>query len=144
MAPRNTGTGWVFEQMVVPALERGGYSYQKQYRAGIKPDGRPYIADLLVTDLRVNPNRKLLVSLKWQQTSGTAEQKVPYEVITLLALLDTSNYHGAYLVLGGGGWSPELKKFYTGGGLATYIPGASRIRILDLYDFIALANNRQL
>ena len=144
MAPRDTGTGWVFEQMVVPALERGGYRYERQYRAGTKPDGSPYIADLLVIDAQVNPNRKLLVSLKWQQTSGTAEQKVPYEVITLLGLLNTGNYHGAYLVLGGGGWSPDLKRFYISGELKTYIPDASRVRILDLYDFIALANSRQL
>jgi hypothetical protein len=28
-------------------------------------------------------NEKVLVSLKWQQTSGAAEQKVPFEVMCL-------------------------------------------------------------
>jgi hypothetical protein len=42
------------------------------------------------------------VSLKWQQVGGTAEQKVPFEV---MCLADAVRAGHAYLVLGGDGWT---------------------------------------
>jgi len=43
-----------------------------------------------------------LISMKWQQVSGTAEQKVPFEVICLIEALKNNGgrYSKAYLVLG--------------------------------------------
>lgn len=37
--------------------------------------------------------------MKWQQVSGTAEQKVPFEVICLMEAVATGAYQKAYLVL---------------------------------------------
>ena len=80
------------------------------------------------------------MSLKWQQVSGTAEQKVPFEVICLLqALIDNNGkYDKAYLVLGGPGWS--LRDFYTSGGLKKYLEYKEKIDVLNLEDFVARAN----
>lgn len=73
MTPRNTNTGGVLEAMILPALKRGGYSYNKQIRVGTRCGGGVHKVDAVAEKDR----GKILVSLKWQQTSGTAEQKVP-------------------------------------------------------------------
>ena len=86
--------------------------------------------------------RKWLVSLKWQQTGGTAEQKVPYEVICLAEALAAGGYETAYLVLGGTGW--KLREFYTGGGLMRHLVNSERVCIVSLEDFVGKANRSRL
>jgi hypothetical protein len=71
--------------MVIPALEGGGYSVQKRVEVGTRLGGGKHIVDVLAEKDR----RRLIVSLKWQQVSGTAEQKVPFEVICLEDALKT-------------------------------------------------------
>jgi hypothetical protein len=104
--------------------------------------GRPYRADLLVHDR--GSGRRIVVSLKWQQVAGTAEQKIPFEVIALLQLLESRGCDDAYLVLGGTGWTPQLREFYRSGGLCRFIPGAVRVRIVGLEEFIKRVNAHRL
>ena len=87
---------------------------------------------------------KYLISLKWQQVGGTAEQKVPFEVICLTdAILKSSGkYKKAYLVLGGSGWT--LRDFYTSGELEKYLEYREAVDIITLEDFVAKANKGQL
>lgn len=87
---------------------------------------------------------KILISLKWQQVGGTAEQKVPFEVICLVqAILDSNGHYAkAYLVLGGEGW--KLRNFYTEGGLEKHLEYSEKVDILTLEDFIARTNQGQL
>ena len=74
MTPRNTRTGGVLEQMVLPALDQGGYAYKVQVNLGQRLGiGRHFVDVVAEKD-----GRRLLVSMKWQQVSGTAEQKVPW------------------------------------------------------------------
>jgi hypothetical protein len=134
MISRDTGTGAVLERMVIPALEGGGYLVQKRVVVGERLGGGRHIVDVLAE----KDGRRLIVSLKWQQVSGTAEQKVPFEVICLEDALKTGGYEGAYVVLGGEGW--KLRKFYTGGGLESYLRLSGRIRIITLESFVAKAN----
>ncbi len=48
-----------------------------------------------------------------QITGGTAEEKVPFEVIKLIHAMDTdTRYKKAWIVLGGKGFTPGLKEFY--------------------------------
>src|SRR5690606_3970952 len=84
--------------------------------------------------------RAILVSLKWQQVSGTAEQKVPFEAICLAdaILADPRRYSRAYLVLGGQGWT--LRDFYIGGGLSSHLRHSDLVTILTLEAFVARAN----
>jgi hypothetical protein len=142
MSPGSTRTGRVLEEMVLPALQEAGYQYKKQSCIGRVMGGRPYRADLLVYDPA--SGRRIVVSLKWQQVAGTAEQKVPFEVIALLELLESGECDKVYLVLGGTGWTPQLREFYLSEGLCRFIPGADRVRIVGLEEFIKLVNNRQL
>lgn len=97
MAVRNTSTGGVLEAMIVPALLFGGYEVSKQVQVGCRPGGGVHNVDAIARkDASV-----ILVSLKWQQTSGTAEQKVPFEVMCLADAVKAGHANKAILVLGG-------------------------------------------
>jgi PD-(D/E)XK nuclease superfamily protein len=138
MSPRDTTTGSVLEQMVLPALTRGGYACRTQVTIGHRPGGGRHVVDAIAE----KDGRKWLVSMKWQQTSGTAEQKVPFEVISLAETVLSESYHGAYLVLGGPGWT--LRDFYTDGGLEKHLVHADKVRIMTLEAFVAKANHGDL
>ncbi len=87
--------------------------------------------------------RPYLVSVKWQQVSGTAEQKIPFEVISLAdAMMQNEEFYRAYLVLGGEGW--RFKEFYLQGGLNRYLANADLVNIVSLERFVQLANQGQL
>lgn len=90
--------------------------------------------------IAIKDDKKFLISLKWQQVSGTAEQKIPYEIICLLKALKDSNdsYSKAYLVLGGEGWT--MRNFYVEGGLNEYLQGTENVKIVTFENFIFLAN----
>jgi len=67
--------------------------------AGHRPGGGTHKVDVVAgqgTD-------EILISLKWQQTGGTAEQKVPFEVMSLADAVRGNRGTRAYLVLGGDG-----------------------------------------
>ena len=136
MSKRDTGTGDVLEKMVLPSLERGGYECIKRTDVGKRPAGGKHIVDAIA----IKDNQKVLISLKWQQVSGTAEQKIPYEIICLLkALKDNAGiYSKAYLVLGGEGWT--MRNFYVEGGLNEYLQGTEYVKVVTLENFIFLAN----
>ena len=125
------------EQMVLPALERGGYEYFRQVDIGERLGGGKHIVDLVAYDPE---GHGYLVSMKWQQTSGTAEQKVPFEAMCLIraVLEEPERYKKAYLVLGGPSWT--LRRFYTAGGLLPYMAHKDLVSILTLDDFVARTN----
>lgn len=125
--------------MVLPALRRGGYQFRTQVRIGRRPGGRPHKIDAVAT----RGTRSWLVSMKWQQVGGTAEQKVPFEVICLADAMSGGGYESAYLVLGGLGWT--LREFYTKGGLKPHLShAAAEVRIVTLEEFVAAANRGAL
>ena len=138
---RDTTTGAVLEAMVLPALERGGYEYFRQVEIGERLGGGKHIVDLVAYD---EGGQGYLISLKWQQTSGTAEQKVPYEAMCLTqAVLENSvRYSKAYLVLGGTAWT--LRDFYTDGGLRPFLRHEDLLSIVNLETFVARANKGTL
>jgi hypothetical protein len=137
---RDTGTGGVMEQMVLPALERGGYEYFRQVVIGERLGGGKHIVDLVAYN---EGGLGYLVSMKWQQTSGTAEQKVPYEAMCLIqaVLMEPERYTKAYLVLGGTAWT--LRDFYTSG-LLEYLRHDDLLEIVTLEGFVAKANRAEL
>ena len=132
--PRDTRTGSVLEEMILPALRRGGYAVRTQVRIGERLGGGSHIVDAIAE----KGGQHFLLSLKWQQVSGTAEQKVPFEIISLSQALEHGIHQKAYLVLGGEGWT--LRGFYVGGGLDRYLKQAERVEIITLENFVAKAN----
>ena len=138
MSPGSTRTGGVLEAMILPALQQGGYTFEKQVQLG----KRLGIGRHLVDAVAEKDGRKVLISLKWQQVSGTAEQKVPFEVICLLEALQAGLHDKAYLVLGGEGWS--LRNFYTSGGLKPFLVNAEKVDVVTLEGFVGRANQGKL
>jgi hypothetical protein len=106
VTPRNTNTGGVLEAMILPALERGHYSHETQVNVGTRCGGGTHKVDVLAR----KGTDEILVSMKWQQTGGTAEQKVPFEVMCLADAVRGGRAVRAYLVLGGDGWT--LRDYY--------------------------------
>ena len=135
---RDTRTGEVLERMVLPALENGGY----QQRTAVNIGRRLGLGRHKLDVLAQKDGQKFLVSLKWQQVSGTAEQKIPFEVISLSYAMQGGDYSRAYLVLGGDGW--RLRDFYTSGGLDEHLTHPELVQIVTLERFIALANQAAL
>ena len=144
---RNTSTGRVLEKMVIPAIERGGYVISEQTTIGNKINGRKHRADVVVED----GVDRIIVSLKYQQTDGTAEQKVPFEVINLIHACKEYGFKKAYIVLGGTdsdkvegtkGWT--LRKWYTSGELSEYIDYKQYVELIDERNFISRANQGKL
>ena len=138
MSPRDTRTGGVLERMVLPALERGGYTYRTQVNLGQRLGGGRHMVDAVVEKDR----QRFLLSVKWQQVSGTAEQKVPFEVICLSEAMETGEYTKAYVVLGGEGW--KLRPFYTTGGLSKHLVNAGKVEVTTLESFVGRANQGKL
>ncbi len=138
MTTRNTSTGSVLEAMVIPALERGGYALQKQAVVGTRCGGRVHKVDAIAE----KDGQSALVSLKWQQTGGTAEQKVPFEVMCLADAVRAGQAARAYLVLGGDGWT--LRDYFVSGQMAEHLIHAQLVRVVTLEAFVRLANNGQL
>ena len=130
--------------MVLPALKRGGYKYETQVQVGKRPGGGKQFIDVVA---RKN-EAQFLISMRWQQVTGTAEQKVPFEIISLVeaSLHLEKEVPGCsvrtYLVLGGPGWT--LRDFFTSGALAKHLVFADRVKVLDLESFVARANNGDL
>ena len=124
--------------MVLPALDQGGYRYKVQVKIGTRLGMGRHVVDVLAE----KDGRRLLISMKWQQVSGTAEQKVPFEVICLVEALESGEYAKAYLVLGGEGWT--LRNFSVGDGLKKFVPYADRVEILTLEAFVGRANAGEL
>jgi hypothetical protein len=124
--------------MILPALTSGGYKSEPHVTIGKRLGRGRHIVDIVAE----KNGRRFLVSLKWQQVSGTAEQKVPFEVICLAEALGLGTFTRAYLVLGGEGWS--LRDFYTSGGLTKYLRQTEPVQIVSLEGFVALANQGKL
>jgi hypothetical protein len=139
MSPGTTTTGHILEQMILPALARGGYTVQTQVDVGKRPSGRRHRIDILAQDRR---GRRFLISAKWQQVSGTAEEKVPYEIICLAEIMASGDYARAYLVLDGQGWT--LRDFFIGGDLRRHLQHADQVSVLSLETFVARANQGRL
>lgn len=141
MNPRDTRTGGVLESSVLPALDKGKYKHDEQVNIGNRITGKRHIVDVVAEDAAGN---HYLISLKWQQSSGTAEQKVPFEIICLIDAVKSSDgkYKKAYLVLGGTGWT--LRDFYTGDDLRKYLNYANLVSVVTFEEFIALANRGAL
>lgn len=138
MTPRNTNTGGVLEAMVLPALDRGGYEWRVQVETGTRPGGPKHQVDAIAKKSGV----AILVFLKWQQTSGTAEQKVPFEVMSLADAIRATIADRAYLVLGGDGWT--LRDYFTSGQLREHLIQAALVEIVTLEAFVRMANDGKL
>jgi hypothetical protein len=127
--------------MVIPALKGGGYQCHIQHHVGERFGGGRHFIDVVAES---QAKQKYLISVKWQQVSGTAEQKVPFEAICLAEAILNGNgeFTKAYLVLGGEGW--KLRDFFIRGGLQKHLKYSDLVTITTLESFVAKANRGEL
>jgi flavorubredoxin len=85
-----------------------------------------------------DPNSRGLISCKYQGTSGTAEEKMAYEVIKLLHTMKIDNrYKKSWIIMGGEGWSIGMREFIKNH-LSEWIPEmGGRISILTTDQLIS-------
>ena len=135
---RDTRTGQDMEAYIRIALQRGGYEFQEQAQVTDRLGGGRHKADFLA---QLNGECIPFLS-KWQQTSGTAEQKVPYEYMCLAHVLSSSpDIHRAYIVIGGNGWTKH--EFYLND-LENWVDTEEFVDVVRLEDFLAKANRGNL
>uniref|UniRef100_A0A7C5VIM0 PD-(D/E)XK nuclease domain-containing protein n=1 Tax=Thermus caliditerrae TaxID=1330700 RepID=A0A7C5VIM0_9DEIN len=154
MSPRNTRTGAILEYTVLPALERNGYHYfarsvkgrrsQKEPDPRLLPDPFKLLKEHRLDILVLVEGSKVGISAKWQQVKGTAEEKVPMEVLRLLKFIEQGFLDRAYLLLAGEGWTLR-DYFLTQEFLDNFCsPGRARLHIVDLDRLLSLINQRQI
>ena len=96
--PLEKMTGRKFEKLVAQILRKNGCLVTEQANIGFKFKNKKHQVDSLV-------NGRILVSDKWQNTGGTAEEKVGYDMWTLYQKILSGTYEKAFVILGGPGWT---------------------------------------
>ena len=135
---RDTSTGRDMESWIRRSLESGKYDFEEQALVTDRLGGGKHKADFLA---RLN-GECILISSKWQQTPGTAEQKVAYEYMCLAHVLSNSpDIHRAYIVIGGNGWSKD--KFFLNE-LKNWVNTEEFVDVVEFNDFIPKANRGNL
>lgn len=107
-ASRNTTTGTTYEKEIENLLEQfTDCQFETQVNIGTKRNGGKHYIDILL-------QCKTLLSLKYQRVQGTAEEKVPFEVMKLQHAVDDHEYECAIIVLAGPDSAWKWKKYYLG------------------------------
>ncbi len=114
MASRDTTTGSNYESIIEACIkrscEKNDLKAVGQAFVGMKPGGGKHRVDWEIIDNKDENNRGL-VSCKYQGTSGTAEEKMAYEVIKLLHAMNIdSRYKKSWIIMGGEGWSAGMRE----------------------------------
>lgn len=112
---RDTSTGSDYEEVIRTCIERScrknRMTAHSQKIIGEKPGGGKHRVDWEIISIE-NPNLRGLVSCKFQKSSGTAEEKIAYEVIKLLYAMEIDKrYVHSWIVMGGTGWSQGMRSF---------------------------------
>jgi hypothetical protein len=115
MVSRDTTTGSNYEAIIEMCIkrscEKNNLEAISQANIGIKPGGGKHRVDWEIFD-KEDPNSRGLISCKYQGTSGTAEEKMAYEVIKLLHTMKMdSRYKKSWIIMGGEGWSTGMREF---------------------------------
>ena len=93
------------------SCEKNQLTAVPQATVGDKPGGGKHRVDWEIYRTS-EPDYRGLISCKYQGTSGTAEEKIAYEVIKLLHTMKTdARYRRSWIIMGGDGWSPGMKTF---------------------------------
>jgi hypothetical protein len=97
---RTDKTGKDFENFCEYILSLAGLNVDEQVNIGLRPTGGAHNVDLIVEE-------NVLVSLKYQDVAGTAEEKILYEQACLQHACQTYGYTKAFVVLAGPGWKHD-------------------------------------
>jgi hypothetical protein len=129
MASRDTTTGSNYEAIIEICIKRSCEKNQltavPQATVGDKPGGGKHRVDWEIYR-NGDPEFRGLISCKFQGTSGTAEEKIAYEVIKLLHTMKLDpRYKKSWIIMGGDGWSVGMRSFVLNH-LTEWIPSMSQ------------------
>lgn len=128
---QNTKSGLHYENKIKCSLERSNKNYRMRTRfdIGKKRNGGQHKIDILL-------NEKELISIKYQKTGGTAEEKIPYEVMKLQwAIEDYPQFTDATIILGGNDDAWTLKDYYLSDEFMEYM-NCPNVRLMSEKDFL--------
>jgi len=137
MAPKTTRTGQDYEATVGDALMRARIAFRHGERIGKLPWGADHVVDYGCYEIDT------IISLKYQGVPGTADEKIPFEVIKLQSALDTTHYKRAYIVIAGDGMRDKLSAYYLAGGLKEYL-SAPHVRLVTTDQLLGLVSRGDL
>jgi hypothetical protein len=141
MASRDTTTGSNYEAIIEMCIKRSCEKNQltaiSQATVGDKPGGGKHRVDWEIFRTS-EPSVRGLISCKFQGTSGTAEEKIAYEVIKLLhSMKIDSRYKKSWIIMGGEGWSAGMRGFVNNH-LSDWIPDMkNKVEILTTDQLIS-------
>ena len=135
---KGTVTGKTLESVIRAVLETNGYHYEEQKVIGKSIYGGDYRADFVIGEV--------IISCKWQQTQGTAEQKIIYEIASLIQIIKNSQgkYRRAYIVIGGKGFSKNALNYLLNQRFRDIFVDGNLVEIKDLDSMITLINKGSL
>ena len=76
--------------------------------------------------------------------AGTAEQKVIYEIASLIKIIENDNFKKAYVVIGGNGFSQNAKEYLFSQEHRNILKHGDLVENIGVEDFIARLNNHNL
>jgi len=141
MTQRDTTTGSNYEAIIEMCIKRSCEKNQltaiSQATVGDKPGGGKHRVDWEIYRTS-NPDFRGLISCKFQGTSGTAEEKIAYEVIKLLYSMKMDpRYKKSWIIMGGEGWSSGMRSFVNNH-LSEWIPAMqNKVEILTTDQLIS-------
>jgi hypothetical protein len=141
MAQRDTTTGSNYEAIIEMCIKRSCEKNEltaiPQATVGDKPGGGKHRVDWEIYRTS-NPDFRGLISCKFQGTSGTAEEKIAYEVIKLLYSMKMDpRYKKGWIIMGGEGWSSGMRGFVNNH-LSEWIPAMeNKVEILTTDQLIS-------
>lgn len=122
-------TGKQYEELIEDALiNHSNYTIERQVFIGTKPNKKTrHCVDILLKETQE------VISLKFQCVAGTAEEKVPYEVLVLQNLVNKGKCKSATIVLAGDAWTQ--KDWYLTEGFCSKM-NCPDVRIIEHDDFL--------
>lgn len=119
------------------SCEKNQLTAISQATVGDKPGGGKHRVDWEIYRTS-NPDFRGLISCKFQGTSGTAEEKIAYEVIKLLYSMKMDpRYKKSWIIMGGEGWSSGMRSFVNNH-LSEWIPAMqNKVEILTTDQLIS-------
>jgi hypothetical protein len=135
-AVKGTSSGRTFQRAVAAVLKSNHIVYQEERVVGTQLTGSSYKADLIL------PGSGTIISCKWQAVGGTAEQKLLYEVASLIKCIRESagRYRRAFVVYGGKGFSPGMLTFLEQQRHQGYLVGGVLVQFVTFDELSDLAN----
>lgn len=135
VSPRST-----IQESMGAAMRHGRYRCTRNVKLGEGLGGKREKADFVAE----RDGTRVIVSLMTKYETGTSDEKVPFEVLSLAKVVRAheSEFSRAYLVLAGE--HSGLMDFYLSQGLGPYLRVGRNVKIVSLDGFIKRAGEGRL